>query len=134
MCVHIMTFFHRCVFILLHFFHYIFHSCVFMVPHFFIECDILSYWDSHNSWASSARVIYRSARVNNCGSLSNASVYLLSSVLVYLDTYIRYWDFTLCTHTCTHVHIMPSRIANVICANISLGQNQNFPRNIHITL
>ncbi len=32
----------------------------------------IRYWDSHNYWPRSARVIYSSARVNNCGNLSTS--------------------------------------------------------------
>jgi hypothetical protein len=99
MCVHIVTFFHD-----------VFRSYVF---NFFIECDILSYWDSHNSWARSARVIYGSTRVNNCGNLSRCVLIMsyLCSMLHFFMTSLLY-RFLMFACVCTDV---PS--CRNICAN-----------------
>ncbi len=46
----------------------------------------IHYWDSHNYWPRSARVIYSSARVNNCG---NCGVYVYLSI--YWCICVRVW-------------------------------------------
>ncbi len=46
------------------------------------------YWDSHNHWPRSARVIYRSARVNNCG---NFGIYLYYTYL-YIGAYVYVYE------------------------------------------
>ncbi len=69
----------------------------FWLCHDFWKMRVCMYWDSHSDRPRSARVIYSSARVNNCGNLSMyACVYVYVYVYVYVCMCCTRWKIRVC--------------------------------------